>query len=118
MTHRITRTISQDERNCPRRKIKWQAAIKGKKYKQAIPAVTLNISAQGVYIETPVLFEIGEKLPIMITVDYFERYMVIYANTRVKHVVAKEVDCYAGLQFIKLNVTDREFLTRFAEGSI
>ncbi|WP_163834242.1 PilZ domain-containing protein [Spartinivicinus ruber] len=118
MGNRAKHQTFYGQRSGTRRKIKWQAAVKYKKYKNAIPAVTLNISAQGVLLETPVLIKVGEKVPIMIVIDYFEHYFTIYADTKVRHSFSKELDCYIGLQFIKLNITYREFLTRFAEGSI
>ncbi|MDE1465204.1 PilZ domain-containing protein [Spartinivicinus poritis] len=118
MKNRTLLNAFNEQRVGKRRAVKWEAAIKRKKDKTSTPAVTLNISSYGVLLESPSLLKVGEKPPLMIVVDYRNFHFALYAKGIVRHATTKDLDCYIGIEFLKLNITHRNFLIRFTKGLI
>ena len=110
--------ISKEQRVFPRKEVHWQAAIKGKEHKKAIPAVATNVSAQGVMLEVAVNFAIKQTLSIMIKAHHLNNQLIIYATAEVRHVIDKEDGFHMGLQFKQIQPLAKKFIYRFVEDAI
>ncbi|WP_163834857.1 PilZ domain-containing protein [Spartinivicinus ruber] len=111
--------IPQEQRAYPRKEVNWQAAIKGTDHnEEAISAVAVNISIQGVMIATPVSFQVKQKLSIMIKAHHLNNQLIIYAIAEVRHVIARKNDYHVGLQFKRIQPLAKKFIYRFVGNAI
>ncbi|WP_163834191.1 PilZ domain-containing protein [Spartinivicinus ruber] len=104
------------KRRHTRRNVKWKAFIKSPSNNQVLPATTVNVSAQGVLLQTLFAFKKSQVLPIMIKARYQGKNLIIYAKAEVRHIIIRTYDFQLGLQFTDIKKNDQEFFSRFAEG--
>lgn len=111
-------TSQHEQRVYPRREVKWKVAIKDKQTGKIIPAVTVNVSEQGVLLVTSESFKKLQKIPLMIKVYHGNNKLIIYTLAEVRHVVIRKEDFHIGLQFKEIQPKAQAFLAKFAERAV
>ncbi|WP_163834002.1 PilZ domain-containing protein [Spartinivicinus ruber] len=111
----MTEQDQHEQRQSPRRAVRWKAAIKDGD--RVISAKTVNVSEHGVLLEADANFKMKQIIPVMIQANHNGKNITIYARGQVRHVVIRTVNFHLGLQFTEIQPEAQKFLALFAEGA-
>lgn len=105
----------KDHRRYPRKDTQWEGIIKYRDHTIAI--TTIDISVQGMMVESKFKVRLNQRIFIMLDCKYNDKKMIIYAKARVKQIEIVHYKFRLILIFDEISPKSRGFISSFLESS-